>query len=177
MALQNSPANPALASLQDIQTPLEIGIWPLAYGYWIVLLAAAISLIAGFIYLKKRRQQSAAKRAALVELANLDLNAGQYIANVSAILKRAAMSYCDRSSVAGLSGIEWHVWLNAQVDRPPVELCELLKLAYRPTPLTEAQAVTLKQSAKHWLKTALPLEQKRLNAMSNANMGAKQCYR
>ncbi|QQX78772.1 DUF4381 domain-containing protein [Shewanella sp. KX20019] len=173
MALQNSPANPALASLQDIQTPVEIGLWPLAYGYWIVLFVAAASLVAGFIYLKKRRQRSAAKRAALEELANLDLNAVQYIANVSAILKRAAMSYCDRSSIAGLSSTQWHVWLTAQVDRPPVELCKLLNMAYRPTPLTDAQAVSLKQSAKHWLKTALPLDQKRLNAVSSVNMGAK----
>jgi hypothetical protein len=173
MAVQNPAANPALATLQDIQTPAEIGLWPLAYGYWIVIFVTLLSLVAVFIYLKKRRLRSAAKRAALVELANLDPSAGQYITNVSEILKRAAMSYCDRTLVAGLSGTHWYAWLTAQVNQPPVELCELLKLGYQRTELTESQAITLKQSAEHWLKNALPLKQNRLDAGSTANMEAK----
>ncbi|PKG58922.1 DUF4381 domain-containing protein [Shewanella sp. Choline-02u-19] len=173
MAVQTPAANPALASLQDIQTPTEIGLWPLAYGYWLLLLVVLISVAAAFIYLRKRRQHTAAKRAALVELAKLDPSTAQYITNVSEILKRAAMSYCDRSLVAGLSGTHWYAWLTAQVNSPPVELCELLKLSYQRTELTQSQAIALKQSAEHWLKSALPLDSKRLDAALAVNMEAK----
>lgn len=173
MAVQNPAENPALASLQDIQVPAEIGIWPLAYGYWIVLLITLLTMVAAFIYLRKRRQYTAAKRAALLALTELDPNTAQYIANVSEILKRAAMSYCDRTLVAGLSGPHWYAWLTAQVDQPPTELCALLKLSYQCTELTESQAITLKQCARGWLKSALPLNQKRLNAISTVNMEAQ----
>ncbi|WOT04031.1 DUF4381 domain-containing protein [Shewanella youngdeokensis] len=175
MAEQNPAANPALASLQDIQLPIEIGNWPFAYGYWLVLLIVCIAFTAAVIGFRKRRQRCAAKRAALVELAALDGSDPLYISHVSEILKRAAMSYCDRNSVAGLSGTQWHDWLTAQVDTAPVELCKLLNMAYQPQALTPTQAALLQKSAAQWLKKALPLKG---NNSANATahpMEAKPC--
>ena len=173
MALQTPAANPALASLQDIQTPVEIGLWPIAYGYWILIFIALMSSIAIFVYLSKRRQHSAAKRAALVELAELDLNAANYIVNVSAVLKRAAMSYCERDLVASLSGSAWHDWLNQQVKQPATELCELLSLSYQRQPLTESQAIALKQCAQLWLKNALPLSTTKTTSINLSQVEVK----
>ncbi len=173
MALQTPAANPALASLQDIQTPVEIGLWPIAYGYWILIVIAFVSSIAILVYLNKRRKHNAAKRAALVELAELDLKAANYIANVSAVLKRAAMSYCQRDLVASLSGSAWHKWLSQQVKQPPTELCELLSLSFQREPLTESQAITLKQCAEQWLKNALPLSTPKTTSIGLSNMEAK----
>ena len=166
-------ANPALAALQDIQTPTAIGAWPLAYGYWIVIIIAVVILLAAFVYFNKRYKNNAAKRAALVALAELKLSAPNYITQTNEILKRAAMSYCDRDIVAGLSGSAWHAWLSAQVKRPPVELCDHLKLGYQPIKLTESQALILKQSAEHWLKSALPLTKQQSTAVPQRNMEAK----
>lgn len=173
MALQTPAANPALASLQDIQTPVEIGLWPIAYGYWILIAIALMSSIAMFVYLSKRRKHNAAKRAAIVELAELDLKAANYIANVSAVLKRAAMSYCERDLVASLSGSAWHKWLSQQVKQPPTELCELLSLSYRREPLTESQAIALKLYAEQWLKNALPLPTSKATSIGLSQMEAK----
>lgn len=173
MALQTPAANPALASLRDIQTPVEIGLWPIAYGYWILIIIALMSSIAIFVYLSKRRKHNAAKRAALIELAELDLQATHYIANVSAVLKRAAMSYCERNLVASLSGSTWHKWLSQQVKQPPTELCELLSLSYQQQPLTESQAIALKQCAEQWLKNALPLSTTKSTSNKLSQMEAK----
>ncbi len=173
MALQTPTANPALASLQDIQTPTEIGLWPIAYGYWILIAIALISSIAIFVYLSKRRKHNAAKRAALLALAELDLQAANYITNVSAVLKRAAMSYCERDLVASLSGSAWHKWLSEQVKQPPTELCQLLSLSYQQQPLTESQAIALKQCAKLWLINALPLSATKATSIKLSQMEAK----
>lgn len=173
MALQTPAVNPALASLQDIQTPVEIGLWPIAYGYWILIAIALISLIAIYVYVNKRRTQSAAKRAALIALAELDIETPNYIANVSAVLKRAAMSYCERDLVASLSGSAWHKWLSQQVKQPPTELCQLLSLSYQQQPLTESQAIALKQCAEQWLKNALPLSTTKATSIRLSQMEAK----
>ncbi|ABZ77227.1 conserved hypothetical protein [Shewanella halifaxensis HAW-EB4] len=155
-----NPVNPALASMQDIQTPIEIGLWPLAYGYWISLLIIILVATLLIVWFKKRRQVSAAKRAALVELAKLNMHSEQYVTEVSSILKRAAMSYCSRSQVAQLCGDDWDHWLNAQVATPQDELCRLLAMRFQPLSLSDEDKQALKHHAQNWLKGALPLSNK-----------------
>ncbi|MGS0682254.1 DUF4381 domain-containing protein [Shewanella sp. 125m-7] len=149
--------NPALASMLDIQTPSEIGLWPLAFGYWIALFVILVLVTLGFIWLKQRQQIHAAKRAALSELAALNIDSEQYATDVSSLLKRAAMSYSDRSQVAQLSGNDWYQWLNAQMTTSQDELCRLLATRFQPNQLSIDDKQSLKRHAQHWLKTALPL--------------------
>ncbi|WP_299806460.1 DUF4381 domain-containing protein [uncultured Shewanella sp.] len=179
----NNPVNPALASMQDIQTPAEIGLWPLAYGYWfsLVIIIVVSSLL--IIWIRKRRQVGAAQRVALTELAALDQNSPQFAVEVSSLLKRAAMSYTSREQVAQLSGDNWYKWLNAQVNNPQDELCQLLALRFQKAQLSEDEKVALRQHAQSWLKTALPLTNTqasakanaKTNAISNTASEAKQC--
>ncbi|MDR8523343.1 DUF4381 domain-containing protein [Shewanella fidelis] len=151
-------ANPALAALQDIQTPVEIGAWPLAYGYWITLALIICSLGLITYWLIKRRQTHAAKNAALAELAALELQHEQFVDQVSSILKRAALSYSPRTQVAQLSGDNWYKWLNAQVSSPQNELCELLAKRFQANPFSDAEKSKLRASAQRWIKSALPLK-------------------
>jgi len=160
MAAKDVATNPALASLHDIQTPAAIGAWPLAAGYWIMMVLMIIVLLTLFVYLRKRHQHSAAKRSALMALAALNTQTPNYVAQVNEILKRAALSYCHRDSIARLSGQHWYDWLAAQVKQPPTALCEQLQLGYQPIILTDAQAQALKRHASTWLKQALPLKNK-----------------
>ncbi|GIU08425.1 MULTISPECIES: DUF4381 domain-containing protein [unclassified Shewanella] len=171
----SNPINPALASMQDIQTPAEIGVWPLAYGYWLSLVIIIIVTALLIVWIKKRRQISAAKRVALKELAAIDQNSPQFAVEVSSLLKRAAMSYTCREHVAQLSGDDWYQWLNAQVDKPQDELGKLLALRFQKAQLNQDEKMALKQHAQNWLKAALPLASAKANAISNTTSEAKQC--
>ena len=100
--------NPALASLKDIHLPAAIGDWPFAYGYWIVIALLLVAIVFIVLYCKKRYQNTAAKRAALHQLAQLEPEALYYEITINAILKRAAMSYIPRQHIAGLEGQAWY---------------------------------------------------------------------
>lgn len=154
----SNSVNPALASLQDIQTPTEIGIWPFAYGYWLTLTFFIVCIALLFVWFRKRQQRLAPKKAALNELAAMNTNSEHFIAEVSSLLKRAAMSYTNRSDIAKLSGDKWGQWLNAQVTSPQYELSQLLAARFQPQQLTEADKQRLKSCAHNWLKQALPLK-------------------
>ena len=106
------PNNPALASLRDIHLPNALSLWPLAPGYYvIILLIALISLTAllTFYYF----QQNLAKREALTQLNEVlssyerDHNHQAAILGVSMLLKRVALAYYPRENVASLHTIAW----------------------------------------------------------------------
>ncbi|MCG9731215.1 DUF4381 domain-containing protein [Shewanella sp. Isolate13] len=168
-----NPVNPALASMQDIHTPAEIGLWPLAYGYWISLFVVIVVTTLFILWLSKRRKVGAAKRAALKELAMLDQNHQQFAAEVSSLLKRAAMSYGARQQVAQLTGNDWYKWLNAQVNTPQDELCKLLALRFQKAQLSDDEKQSLRRHAQSWLTTALPLS--KVSAISHQGSEVSQC--
>ncbi|MCZ4338757.1 DUF4381 domain-containing protein [Shewanella colwelliana] len=149
---------PTLASMQDIQTPPDIGNWPLAYGYWLVLFIA-IALIALICFgLIKRHKQRAIKRAAINELSQLKLDDRQFASHVNALLKRCAMSHGTREQFAHLDGEPWFTWLNSQTAVPDTTLTSLLAKRYQPMPLSQDEAQQLQDAAKRWLQQALPLK-------------------
>ncbi len=152
-----SANNPALAALKDIQTPEAIGHWPLAYGYWLILVIIVTSLIIISILLIKRHKHHAAKREALTQLALLDSESPQLAIKVNVLLKRSIMSYLPREQVASLDGQKWYQWLEQQVKQPDTNLTMLLSKRYQPQPLTFEEAQQLKSAAAVWLQQALPL--------------------
>ncbi len=153
-----SASNPALAALKDIQTPEAIGHWPLAYGYWLILVIIVTSLIIISILLIKRHKHHAAKREALTQLALLDSESPLLAIEVNALLKRSIMSYLPREQVAALDGQKWYQWLEQQVEQPIPYLIPLLCKRYQPQSLTFEEAQQLKSATAVWLQHALPLK-------------------
>ncbi|MCL1125659.1 DUF4381 domain-containing protein [Shewanella surugensis] len=149
--------NPALANLKDIHLPSAIGDWPFAYGYWIIIAIALTLLLMIAFYTQKHYQCTAAKRAALQQLAQLDPEDVYYAIEINGILKRAAMSYLPRAHVAGLEGQAWYNWLNAQDNIP--QLSQLLDTRYQQEALSPSERLILKKLTKKWLSSALPLTQ------------------
>jgi len=97
-----------LSNLRDIVVPPDVSLWPPALGWWIVgagLLASA-AVLAAMVALRHRRD--AYRRAALVELANIEpLSPGEAAQRITAVLKRAALVAYPRTEVAELSGEAW----------------------------------------------------------------------
>ncbi|ACA87301.1 DUF4381 domain-containing protein [Shewanella woodyi] len=159
--MQAAATNPALQALKDIHTPAVVESWPIAPGYWLILLVSVSTLLFTVIWLKRRIQRSAAKRAALMELERLDIHNTNICVEINTLIKRAALSYLPREDVAGLEGQAWYAWINSQVKQPLLELEKLLDRRYQREPLTPDEAQRLKQITASWLKEALPLTQQK----------------
>ncbi len=114
--------DPAEIPLRDLHLPAEIGWWPLAPGWWLLLGLAGIGVLLLTVFALKARAGNAARRTALRVL---DEYAGDYrrhrnpavlATQVSALLRRVMLAYAPRSEVAGLTGKDWLEWLDRDLD-------------------------------------------------------------
>ena len=96
-----------LSDLRDIVVPGPAPWWPLAPGWYVLFVVVAA--VAGYLGFRaySRYQANAYRREAkaLLERAQSD-------AEISAVLKRAAMVVEDRRKVAALTGDAWCEWLD-----------------------------------------------------------------
>lgn len=146
-----------LAQLKDIQTPGQVGQWPLAWGWWVLITIALLLLISLIIYLVKRHKHRFAKRQALTLLkASVGLEPRAKVASINNILKRVNLAYQHRDVIAELSGTEWARWLNQHRDNAQIDV-ELLQLSYQPE-CNEEDAHLYYLQAQQWIKKALPLK-------------------
>jgi len=126
--------------LRDLHLPDQIGWWPLAPGWWFVLLLAASAL--GYLIWRayRKRQYNAPRRFALRELARYE---AEYVKHrnpvmlgkqLSELLRRGMLAYAPREKVAGLTGEAWLEWLDQGMPLPYFHTeggKSLLQLPYR----------------------------------------------
>ena len=62
-----------LAQLKDIQTPEPVSFWPLAWGWWGVIVLTLLAFTAAIWWWRKRRRFNAPRRQALNELKNISV--------------------------------------------------------------------------------------------------------
>lgn len=107
--------------LRDIHLPEAIGIWPPAIGWWLlplVLIVCATVIYYLIQYRIKMKRKPAYKKIALAELAHIKQNASEnkqsivHLREISTLLRRIALSYLPRESVASLTGEKWITQLN-----------------------------------------------------------------
>lgn len=107
-----------LLELRDIHDVPPPGFWPPAPGWWIIALLVLLALIALSRRLLRRYSRWRRQRVALVMLANIyqafaqDKDASRFAAEVSMLMRRVALLRFPRRTVAGLSGINWLVFLD-----------------------------------------------------------------
>lgn len=166
--------NPALASLNDIQTPDIIASWPVAYGYWVTLALIIMSITVIFYLVKRQRLYAAPKRAVIAKLKELDPNHKELSSQVNTLIKRAAMSYLPRERVAGLEGEAWYRWMNNQVKQPDPQLQLLLNKRYQREGLASGEGQVLKALVHQWFKEALPIKMEPVKS-AETNTEEHQC--
>jgi Domain of unknown function (DUF4381) len=116
--------NPAELPLRDLHLPEPVGWWPLAPGWWILILLAfmAIALLIRQWY--RAWSQNAARRQALRVL---DARVAEYArhgnavrlgSELSELLRRTMLAYAPRADVAGLTGDAWLAWLDRGLAPP-----------------------------------------------------------
>lgn len=129
----------ALAKLRDIQLPEPISWWPMAPGWYFLILFVVLSVIFLLYILCRRYVRGRAKREALQLLANYnqayqqDGNSQLSSTDISELLRRVALVYFPREMVAGLQGEAWLAFLNKTakgIDFNSVRTC-LLEAPYQ----------------------------------------------
>jgi len=117
--------DPDQLPLRDLHLPEAIGLWPLAPGWWVLIVFA----VAGLIYLLYKRilrwRWNAARRLALRELARVRREYAQGAdaivlgKELSELVRRSMLAYAPRGDVAGLTGDAWLKWLDRGLDDAP----------------------------------------------------------
>lgn len=108
--------------LRDIHLPEPVSWWPPAPGWWLLLILGAI-IIVSIVLFKQIRKHRLLKRTALAEL---DIIRRQYHENhdrvqlvkaLSALMRRASISFYQRGNSASLTGAAWLQHLDNTAQR------------------------------------------------------------
>lgn len=92
----------SLEQLHDIVLPAEPGIWPLAIGWWLLIIILATGLFVSINKLMAHRKFWSIKRSALKMLpACSDCN------DINQLLKQVVIHYCNDEKVSSLTGNDW----------------------------------------------------------------------
>jgi len=112
------PGDP-LADLRDIHLPPEPPWWPPAPGWWLLALVAIAALAWAVAALLRRHRALAPRRAALRALDAIEERAAagespqEILAELSAVLRRFALTRFPTQVVAGQTGHRWLEFLDS----------------------------------------------------------------
>lgn len=148
-----------LANLQDIHLPENIHGWPIAPGWWLLLISLIVIIVFAYKKLTTKHQQSLVKRQAIKQLTEIEnLTTEQSIA----ILKWVSMHYYKRSDVAAIHGNNLLAFLSNKLPNEQQasfnQLAEnALMQQYRKS-THSLYSQELQQAALLWVNHALLLE-------------------
>lgn len=144
--------------LRDIHLPEAIGWWPPALGWWLLAILIPL-LIALMVWLYKRITRKtaikAAKKLLLQIKQNTQSNNSQKLQDLSALIRRVAISTTNREKCAGLTGQQWLVFLDQSVKGTPFTqgIGQMLADApYQQSAPTDADILQLTSLCEDWLK-------------------------
>lgn len=150
-----------LSQLRDIHLPDPVGLWPLAWGWWLLIALFAIALMAGLYHWRRHQRQRRYRRQAKAELESAyrdyrdNGDTSRYLQNLSLTLRRAALTAFPRSQVAGLKGEAWLEFLDQSLpgSQTPFTQGEGRVLALGPyQPKPQANVKALHRLAKDWIE-------------------------
>lgn len=105
------PAQASIEQLHDVVLPTDPGLWPLAIGWWLLIIVLLLSCFFALRHFIAYRQHWLIKRVALTRLSQCnDCN------DINQLLKQVAIHYGDSSRVSSLTGAPWVAFLSLNVD-------------------------------------------------------------
>ncbi|MFT6895619.1 MAG: hypothetical protein ACJA13_000016 [Paraglaciecola sp.] len=154
-----------LSELKDIHLPDAIGFWPLAYGWWLLLMVIVLGVAWGIILWRKKHHLGLAKRQALLLLSDINETQQTWPGQLNTLLKRLAMVYFPKHQVASLHGKDWQSFLVSQLpDKQQALFAEQFSVlqahCYRHDTGTEADFEGCVAQIRSWIKYAVPPNKK-----------------
>lgn len=112
-----------LDQLADIATPASISLWPLAWGYWL-LIVLLCGLLIGFavslFWFRNKRQE---KYIAVAALANINAQTPYFAHKVQVVMKTLCAHYLPHAASTTLYGSAWQtLLLSVYTGNQPTEL-------------------------------------------------------
>jgi len=152
--------SPETLPLRDIHLPEPVSWWPLAPGWWLLLaILVLIILVAVLLYRRYRSPRRSALRQARRTLTRIRTDyAGEgddqcLIRELSALLRRTAVSVYKRDDVAALIDRDWLMFLDSAMAGQPFSDGAGQVLASGPyQPRTEFDAEELFRLCDEWLR-------------------------
>ncbi|MEH6634487.1 MAG: DUF4381 domain-containing protein [Halioglobus sp.] len=151
-----NPQDP-LANLHPLREPDLLGWWPMAPGWWLLIVITALCLVMLLAVAVKRYRAKAYRRQAVTQLQVLretylaDQDASQYIAAANALLKSVALRSYPRREIAASSGEQWLQFLNSSTKNTGEFDAGFVTAAYKKDcPAMDMER--LHQSAQTWIK-------------------------
>ncbi|MDD5271406.1 MAG: DUF4381 domain-containing protein [Methylovulum sp.] len=149
---------PTQLQLKGLHLPEAISWWPPALGWWLVALAAAGTLALLYWLYKRLTRKTAVKTAQKLLLAirqHPDWDNAQKLQELSALLRRVAISIAPNTNVASLTGDTWLHFLDQALANSAfstgIGAC-LADAPYRPIALSDAEMAQLFSLCEAWLK-------------------------
>lgn len=143
-----------LLPLEEIHLPEPPGFWPVAWGWWSLILTIFFLICFAVLLWKWRKKRMAPKKAAI---ALLTLEQSTITpSGAMEIVRQAALSYYPRDRVAHLSGANWLDFLDSQIGSSLFRHNEKewLSALYEKEPSVDTQMLIAQ--CHEWLSTALP---------------------
>ncbi|MDO9213688.1 MAG: DUF4381 domain-containing protein [Methylococcales bacterium] len=148
---------PSQLPLKDLHLPDPIHWFPPAIGWWLVIVLIPV-LIALSYWLYRRLTRKTALKSAKILLITIKaspMDNAQKLAELSALLRRVAMSVAPRAETAGLTGQAWLAFLDSSLIGSPFTKgagqC-LASAPYRPSAPSEQEISQLISLCEDWLK-------------------------
>jgi hypothetical protein len=148
---------PSQLPLKDLHLPDPINWFPPAIGWWLVIVLIPV-LIALLYWSYQRFTRKTALKSAKILLTTIKtspMDNTQKLAELSALLRRVAMSVAPRAETAGLTGQAWLAFLDRSLTGSPftkgVGQC-LASAPYRPSAPSEQEISQLISLCEDWLK-------------------------
>ena len=118
-----------LADLQDIHLPAEIGLWPPAWGWWLLAIVIIVCVSALVFFIKRKKSRNAYRELAITELNNnfknySDEQSSEYLQALSIILRRTALSGFGSHFNASLKGHDFLHWLDEQCTKTNMQFSQ-----------------------------------------------------
>lgn len=144
--------------LRDIHLPDPIGWWPPAIGWWLLVILIPLSM-ALFWWLIKRITRGTALKSARKQLQAIkqagEANPLETLQQLSALLRRVAISISPRSQSAGLTGLAWLQYLDKSMPGTPFSDGagrHLIDAHYRRQAPSDIDIPALINLCEQWLK-------------------------
>lgn len=171
-----------LEQLADINPPSNVAWWPLAWGYWVLIILVVCLLAASIYAYVKYRDKRAVKRESLAAIHLIAIDDPYYAHKIQVILKRTCSYYFPNALPAQLSGDEWRAFLSDNYAGKSLadvsEFTEQIQHTLYQAPNSEqslasntSRNAALASSVTSWIKHSVPPKQtsgKRVNHSSEA---------
>lgn len=106
-----------MEELIDIEGLTQVGVWPLAIGWWfVILLILIVTISTSVFWIKNRRYKASWQHKSFYRLQKLQQQLDHadhklILQNFSLELRKIAMLSTQREACAGLIGKKWLEWL------------------------------------------------------------------